>query len=127
MKVRGGSSIGSLSNWLFNSIVVWTFFKVIKVLPACLEVKIWVQLEFLFICARCRIGLVGIKFLPETKGMSLEDIEKALENGGNRRFREAVCKNIVCCFYFRQKIKFFFFIKKNKFVKILLGRSQPMF
>ena len=31
MKVRGvGSSIGSLSNWLFNSIVVWTFFKVIK-------------------------------------------------------------------------------------------------
>ena len=31
VKVRGvGSSIGSVANWTFNSLIVWTFFKMIK-------------------------------------------------------------------------------------------------
>lgn len=85
MKVRGvGSSIGSLSNWLFNSIVVWTFFKVIKGFTSLLGSEdMGTAGAFCSFALVAAIGLVwGIKFLPETKGMSLEDIEKHWKNGG---------------------------------------------
>lgn len=85
MKVRGvGSSIGSLSNWLFNSIVVWTFFKVIKGFTSLLgSDDMGTAGAFCSFALVAAIGLVwGIKFLPETKGMSLEDIEKHWKNGG---------------------------------------------
>jgi sugar porter (SP) family MFS transporter len=98
-RVRGlGSSIGSLSNWGFNTLVVWTFFKMASaignaqdvvipegkvlsdVCPSCVGSVFWI------FAAVALIGLVwGYFFIPETKGISLEQIEEHWRKGGKPR------------------------------------------
>ncbi|NJN27699.1 MAG: sugar porter family MFS transporter [Cyclobacteriaceae bacterium] len=75
LRVRGlGASIGSLSNWGFNTLVVWTFFKLMNILGDA-EV-------FWFFGAIGVIGLIwGYKFIPETKGVTLEKIEEHWRQG----------------------------------------------
>ncbi|MDH6306531.1 SP family galactose:H+ symporter-like MFS transporter [Parabacteroides sp. PF5-5] len=89
--VRGiGSSLGSLSVWFFNTIVSFTFFKIVKVL-AIPGTELTVAGEttgnpagaFFFYGLIALVGLVwGYYFVPETKGVSLEKIEKHWKNGG---------------------------------------------
>ena len=98
-RVRGlGASIGSLSNWGFNTLVVWTFFKMAsaignakeivvpegqdlsKACPSCIGSVFWV------FAAVALIGLVwGYFYIPETKGVSLEKIEEHWRKGGKPR------------------------------------------
>ncbi len=79
LKVRGiGMSIGSLSNWLFNGIVAFTFLKLVNALsPAG---AFWLY---------AGIGVLGIywgnKFIPETKGITLEKIEDHWREGKRPR------------------------------------------
>jgi len=75
IKVRGlGSSIGSLSNWGFNALVVWSFFKLSRVMGDA-------NVFWLFAVIGI-IGLIwGYFFFPETKGVSLEEIEEHWRNG----------------------------------------------
>ena len=70
LRVRGlGSSIGSLSNWGFNALVVWSFFKMTKVMGD--SGVFWM---FAIVALG---GLVwGYFYIPETKGVSLEEIEE---------------------------------------------------
>ncbi|MDR1593437.1 MAG: sugar porter family MFS transporter [Prevotellaceae bacterium] len=94
LKVRGlGSSIGSLSVWVFNSIVAFTFFKIVKAftLPGS---EIIVQGEstgnpagaFLFYAFIALVGIIwGYFYIPETKGIPLEKIEKHWLEGGSPR------------------------------------------
>ncbi|MDR1600972.1 MAG: sugar porter family MFS transporter [Tannerella sp.] len=94
LKVRGlGSSIGSLSVWIFNSIVAFTFFKIVKALTLP-GTEITVQGEqsgnpagaFLFYALIALAGLVwGYFYIPETKGVPLEKIEKHWQEGGSPR------------------------------------------
>jgi len=88
-KVRGiGASIGSLSNWGFNTLVVWTFYKMASAIGNAKEVVVPEGQDLSDICPSCIgsvfwifaavaiIGLVwGYYFIPETKGVSLEKIE----------------------------------------------------
>jgi sugar porter (SP) family MFS transporter len=79
LRVRGlGSSIGSLSNWGFNTLVVWSFFKFANILGTA-------QVFWLF----GAVGILGIIwgyfFLPETKGVSLEQIENHWKEGKSPR------------------------------------------
>ncbi|MGN1210049.1 MAG: sugar porter family MFS transporter [Candidatus Cryptobacteroides sp.] len=93
-KLRGlGSSIGSLSVWVFNSIVTFTFFKIAKLLsiPGT-EIVVDGEIlanpagSFLFYALIALLGILwGYFFVPETKGKSLEDIEKHWRNSGTPR------------------------------------------
>lgn len=88
MNVRGvGSSIGSLSNWAFNSLIVWTFFKLINSYTELFgSENSGTAGAFGTFAIITLIGMVwGYYFLPETKGKSLEDIEKHWKNGGTPR------------------------------------------
>lgn len=98
-RVRGlGSSIGSLSNWGFNTLVVWTFYKMASgignakdvvvpegsdlsdVCPSCIGSVFWI------FAAVAIIGLVwGYFYIPETKGVSLEKIEAHWKAGKKPR------------------------------------------
>lgn len=92
--IRGlGTSVGSLSVWFFNTIVTFTFFKIVKIfsLPAT---ELVVDGEksgnpagaFFFYGAIAVAGLIwGYFCLPETKGVSLERIEKHWKEGGKAR------------------------------------------
>lgn len=75
LRVRGlGASIGSLSNWGFNTLVVWTFFKMMNFLGDA-EV-------FWFFAVIGIVGMIwGYKFIPETKGVTLEKIEEHWRQG----------------------------------------------
>ena len=79
-RVRGlGASIGSLSNWGFNTLVVWTFFKLNSFFQDMLGHDGGV---FWFFGVIGVIGLLwGYKFIPETKGVSLEKIEEHWRQG----------------------------------------------
>ena len=105
LQIRGiGSSIGSLSNWLFNGIVAFTFFKIVKLLtPSGAGIITHERLydaasnsftnqainngnpagAFWFYAA---IGIIGIFwgyfYIPETKGIALEKIEEHWRIGG---------------------------------------------
>lgn len=90
-KLRGkGSSIGSLSVWVFNSIVTFTFFKIAKVLSVPgTEVVVGGETlanpagSFLFYACIALLGMVwGWFFMPETKGKSLEAIEEHWRRSG---------------------------------------------
>lgn len=92
--VRGlGSSLGSLSVWFFNTIVSFTFFKILQLfsLP---ENELIVDGEsignpagvFCFYATIAVLGLIwGYYFIPETKGISLEKIEQYWRKGGKPR------------------------------------------
>ncbi len=93
-RLRGkGSSIGSLSVWVFNSIVTFTFFKIAKALSiAGTEVTVDGEVlanpagSFFFYALIALLGMVwGVFFMPETKGKSLEDIEQHWKRGGKPR------------------------------------------
>ena len=98
-RVRGlGSSIGSLSNWGFNTLVVWTFWKMASAIGNAKDVVVPEGGELSDICPSCvggvfwifaavaLIGLVwGYYFIPETKGVSLEKIEEHWRNRGKPR------------------------------------------
>jgi sugar porter (SP) family MFS transporter len=94
LKVRGlGSSIGSLSVWVFNSIVAFTFFKIVNALTLP-GTEITVQGEqsgnpagaFLFYALIALAGIIwGYFYIPETKGVALDKIEKHWREGGSPR------------------------------------------
>ncbi len=79
LNVRGvGMSIGSLSHWGFNAIIAFTFLKLVN--------SIGVSYTFWFYSFICLVGLIwGYYYIPETKGKSLEDIEKHWRKGGSPR------------------------------------------
>ncbi len=75
LKVRGvGMSIGALSNWLFNAIVTFTFLSLVS----------WLSPAGAFVLYAI-IGVLGIiwgyYFIPETKGITLEEIEEHWRKG----------------------------------------------
>ena len=75
LRVRGlGASIGSLSNWAFNAMVAWTFFKLVGLVGTA-EV-FWLFAGFGGIALAW-----GYRYLPETKGVSLEQIEAHWRSG----------------------------------------------
>ena len=76
LSVRGiGMSIGSLAHWGFNAIIAFTFLKLIN--------SIGIASTFWMYSLVCVAGLVwGYYYIPETKGKSLEEIEKHWRNGG---------------------------------------------
>lgn len=90
LSVRGiGSSIGALSNWLFNGIVAFTFFKIVKGLTLP-DSSIILKGEDLgnpagafFLYAL--VGILGIIwgyfYIPETKNVTLEKIEEHWREG----------------------------------------------
>ena len=98
-RVRGlGASIGSLSNWGFNTLVVWTFFKMASAIGNAKEVVVPEGQDLSEVCPSCigsvfwvfaavaLIGLVwGYYYIPETKGVSLEKIEEHWKKGGKPR------------------------------------------
>jgi MFS transporter, SP family, galactose:H+ symporter len=94
LKVRGiGASIGSLSNWLFNGVVAFTFFKIVKGLTMP-GTDITVNNEnlgnpagaFLLYALVGIAGLIwGYFYIPETKGKSLEMIEDHWRQGKTPR------------------------------------------
>lgn len=83
-KIRGlGTSVGSLSVWVFNGIVTFTFFKIVNglTLPGT-EICVGGEMvgnpagAFALYGIIAVIALVwGYFYLPETKGVSLEKIE----------------------------------------------------
>jgi len=89
-RVRGlGSSIGSLSNWGFNTLVVWTFYKMASAIGGAKDVVVPEGQDLSDICPSCigsvfwifaAVALIGIVwgyyYIPETKGVSLEKIEQ---------------------------------------------------
>ncbi|NOY36440.1 MAG: sugar porter family MFS transporter [Chlorobi bacterium] len=108
LRVRGiGSSIGSLSNWLFNGIVAFTFFKIVKLFTAAGTGIITHENlynpatnsfvtkavdngnpagAFWFYTVIGILGLIwGYFYLPETKGISLEKIEEHWRQGKKPR------------------------------------------
>jgi len=98
-KVRGlGASIGSLSNWGFNTLVVWTFYKMAHGIANAKDVVVPAGKDVSEVCHSCvggvfwifaavaLIGLVwGYFYMPETKGVSLEQIEHHWREGGKPR------------------------------------------
>ena len=93
-KVRGlGASIGSLSVWVFNAIVTFTFFKIVNAFTVK-GTEVIVEGEklgnpagafFLYaVIALCAL-VWGYYYLPETKGISLETIENFWRKGGKPR------------------------------------------
>ena len=85
LKVRGvGASIGSLSNWAFNTLVAWTFFKMIGGFNGLFgNEDLGIAGAFWFFALLSVVALVwGYFFVPETKGVSLEKIEEHWRKGG---------------------------------------------
>jgi sugar porter (SP) family MFS transporter len=90
LSVRGiGSSIGALSNWLFNGVVAFTFFKIVKGLTLP-DSNIVLNGEDLGNPAGAfylyaLVGIIGIIwgyfFIPETKNITLEKIEDHWRQG----------------------------------------------
>ena len=79
LNVRGvGMSIGSLSHWGFNAIIAFTFLRLVD--------SIGISYTFWLYAVICIGGLIwGLYYIPETKGKSLEDIERHWRKGGSPR------------------------------------------
>jgi sugar porter (SP) family MFS transporter len=98
-RVRGlGASIGSLSNWGFNTLVVWTFYKMASAIGNAKDVVVPEGRDLSDVCPNCvgsvfwifaAVALIGIVwgyyFIPETKGISLEKIEEHWSKRGKPR------------------------------------------
>jgi MFS family permease len=98
-RVRGlGSSIGSLSNWGFNTLVVWTFYKMASAIGNAKDVVVPEGQDLSDVCPNCIgsvfwifavvaiLGIIwGYYFIPETKGVSLEKIEEHWRQGKKPR------------------------------------------
>lgn len=93
-RVRGlGASVGSLSVWGFNSVVSFTFFKIVNALtiPGTEIALNGEQMgnpagAFGFYGLIALLALVwGYFYVPETKGVSLEKIEEFWRKGGKPR------------------------------------------
>lgn len=80
LNVRGrGMSIASLTNWGFNFVVVFSF--------PILVAHIGLAGVFGIYAVVCALGLVfSFRYVPETSGIELEDIEEHLRSG--RPFRQ---------------------------------------
>jgi len=74
-RIRGfAMSIATVSNWLFNGIVAFTFLKLINMFGASGAFWLYAFVGML--------GLVwGFFYIPETKGKSLEEIEEQWKQG----------------------------------------------
>lgn len=92
LSVRGiGSSIGALSNWLFNGIVAFTFFKLVKglTMPGTSIVLNGEDLGnpagafFLYAIVGIASLVWGYFFIPETKNVTLEKIEEHWRKGSS--------------------------------------------
>ncbi|MCK5704101.1 MAG: sugar porter family MFS transporter [Cyclobacteriaceae bacterium] len=98
LKIRGvGMSVGALSNWFFNGIVAFTFLKLAWLFTGDgMEITKKVMKEgkeviesdpnpagaFLLYAGIAIIGIIwGMKYIPETKGISLEQIEEHWRQG----------------------------------------------
>lgn len=90
LSVRGiGSSIGALSNWLFNGIVAFTFFKLVKglTLPGTSIILKGEDLGnpagafYLYALVGIICLIWGYFFIPETKNVTLEKIEEHWRRG----------------------------------------------
>lgn len=92
LKVRGlGMSIGSLSNWLFNAIVSFTFLKLAWLFTAPgMEIVNAGSANpdpnpsgaFFVYAVIAVVGILwGYKYIPETKGITLEEIEDHWRKG----------------------------------------------
>ena len=78
-------SIGAFSNWLFNAIVAFTFLKIAWIFtPEGMEIANKATGEadpnpsgsFYLYSVIAFIGILwGLKYIPETKGKTLEEIE----------------------------------------------------
>ena len=94
LKVRGiGASLGSLSNWLFNGVVAFTFFKIVKGLTLPGK-EIILNKENVGNPAGAfwlyaLVGIAGIVwgyfYIPETRGKTLEMIEDHWRQGKSPR------------------------------------------
>jgi MFS family permease len=94
-KVRGlGASLGSFSVWVFNFFVTFSFFKMVHLLTIP-GTEIILNEEssgnpagtFWLYGIIALLGLIwGYFYIPETKGVSLEKIEKFWRKGGKPRF-----------------------------------------
>ncbi|XWS15472.1 hypothetical protein CRYUN_Cryun34aG0003600 [Craigia yunnanensis] len=75
LRYRGiGGGMAAVSNWVSNLIVSETFLSLTKALGSAGT--------FLLFAAFCVIGLICIySFVPETKGLQFEEVEKTLETG----------------------------------------------
>lgn len=87
IRVRGvGSSIGSVANWTFNSLIVWTFFKMITSFTNHFNGNESYGTAGVF-CVFALVAMAGIVwgylYLPETRGKKLEDIEAHWKKGGH--------------------------------------------
>ncbi len=97
-KYRGvGVSIGSFSNWFFNAIVAFTFLKLAWLFTGPgMEITKQVVVDgvsktetdpnpagaFFIYAAVAIIGIIwGLKYIPETKGKTLEEIEEHWREG----------------------------------------------
>ncbi len=96
LKVRGlGMSIGSLSNWLFNAIVTFTFLKLAWVFTTPgMEITHGAGVPsdpnpagaFMVYGVVAILGLIwGYYYIPETKNISLEEIEEHWRKGTKPR------------------------------------------
>ncbi len=79
LSVRGeGAAIGATANWIFNIMVSFSF-------PVLLNI-FGINIIFAFFAVVCLISFwYCIKYLPETKGISLETIENHLLQGVKSR------------------------------------------
>lgn len=79
LKERGvGMSIGALSNWLFNALVTFTFLSLINWLSPTGAFWLYAGIGIL--------GLIwGYYYIPETKGVTLEEIEEHWRAGKSPR------------------------------------------
>jgi MFS family permease len=79
LKVRGvGMSMGSLSCWLFNGLVAFTFLKLVNSLSATGAFWLYAAIGILAI-------FWGYRYIPETRGITLEQIEDHWREGKSPR------------------------------------------
>lgn len=79
LHVRGaGMSMAAMSNWSFNTIVIFTF--------PLMQHTLGIEYTFMFYALVCFVGLIYTYFyMPETKNLSLEHIEDFIMEGNPLR------------------------------------------